>query len=66
MNDPRLVQFEELIQKFTDEDLQEEYKFQVERLEMMNAHTIYNKEEKLHCAELIRLVTEEQQRRLIP
>ena len=66
MNDIRLVQFEELIQKFTDEDLQEEYKYQVERLEMMNAHTIYHKEEKLHTAELIRLVIDEQKRRLIP
>lgn len=66
MNDKRLIQFEELIQKFTDEDLEMEYQFQVERLEMMNAHTIYHKEEKLHAAELIRLVTEEQARRVIP
>lgn len=66
MNDPRLVQFAELIKAFTDEDLDMELLFQSERIEMMESHTIYPEEAIQHARDLKQLVIEEQQRRYIP
>lgn len=62
----RFEQFEILLLKYTDEDLEEEYTYQVDRLEMMNNTNIYNHQDKLNTAEMIRLVKQEQERRIIP
>ena len=66
MNDPRLLQFAELIKAFTDDDLEMELQFHTERMQMMDAHTIYTEQEKQHHRDLKQLVIDEQERRLIP
>lgn len=66
MNDPRLLQFAELIKAFTDEDLEMELRFHTERIAMMENHTIYTEPDKQHHRDLRQLVIDEQERRLIP